>query len=107
MAISLEQIKSVLTRNAKNYWFSRNLEGDIYENVSSDNVKAGDVIWFNSDATIEDLEDAKKSLSSFKMHMYTKTMDENLGGIRVVRAFSAEEFEMQKYKKVSYEALDL
>ena len=77
MAISLEQIKSVLTRNAKNYWFSRNLEGDIYENVSSDNVKAGDVIWFNSDATIEDLEDAKKSLSSLKMHMYTKTMDEN------------------------------
>lgn len=77
MAISLEQIKSVLTRNAKNYWFSRNLEGDIYENVSSDNVKAGDVIWFNSDATIEDLQDAKKSLSSLKMHMYTKTMDEN------------------------------
>ena len=77
MAISLEQIKSVLTRNAKNYWFSRNLEGDIYENVSSDNVKAGDVIWFNSDATIEDLEHAKKSLNSLKMHMYTKTMDEN------------------------------
>lgn len=77
MAISLEQIKSVLTRNTKNYWFSRNLEGDIYENVSSDNVKQGDIIWFNSDATIEDLEDAKKSLSSLKMHMYTKTMDEN------------------------------
>ena len=77
MAISLEQIKSVLTRNTKNYWFSRNLGGDIYENVSSDNVKQGDIIWFNSDATIEDLEDAKKSLSSLKMHMYTKTMDEN------------------------------
>ena len=76
MAISLEQIKSVLTRNTKNYWFSRNLEDGIYENVSSDNVKAGDVIWFNSDATIEDLEDAKKSLSSLNMHMYTKTMDE-------------------------------
>ena len=36
MAISLEQIKSVLTRNTKNYWFSRNLEGDIYENYMGD-----------------------------------------------------------------------
>ena len=42
-----------------------------------------------------------------KLSTLTKTMDENLGGIRVVRAFSAEEFEMQKYKKVSDEALDL
>ena len=42
-----------------------------------------------------------------KLSTLTKTMDENLGGIRVVRAFSAEEFEMEKYKKVSDEALDL
>ena len=75
MAISLEQIKSVLTRNTKNYWFSRKTN-DGYENIPIDEINDGDVIWFNSDATIEDLEDAKKSLSSLKMHMYTKTMDE-------------------------------
>ena len=75
MAISLEQIKSVLTRNTKNYWFSRKTN-DGYENIPIDEVNDGDVIWFNSDATIEDLEDAKRSLTSLKMHMYTKTMDE-------------------------------
>ena len=75
MAISLEQIKSVLTRNTKNYWFSRKTN-DGYENIPIDEINDGDVIWFNSDATIEDLEDAKKSLSSLNMHMYTKTMDE-------------------------------
>ena len=75
MAISLEQIKSILTRNTKNYWFSRKTN-DGYENIPIDEVNDGDVIWFNSDATIEDLEDAKRSLTSLKMHMYTKTMDE-------------------------------
>lgn len=42
-----------------------------------------------------------------KLSVLTKTMDENLGGIRVVRAFSAEEFEMKKYKVISDEALKL
>ena len=41
-----------------------------------------------------------------EMGRLTKIMDENLKGIRVVRSFSAEPYEMQKYDKSSDEAFD-
>ncbi len=42
-----------------------------------------------------------------KMGMLGRIMDENLTGIRVVRAFGAEPFELQKYQTASDEALAL
>jgi ATP-binding cassette subfamily B protein len=42
-----------------------------------------------------------------KLAVLTRVMDENLGGIRVVRAFSAQAFEMTKFDRISAEALQL
>jgi len=42
-----------------------------------------------------------------KLSMLTKVMDENLNGIRVVRAFCSQDYEMEKYDRSSLEALRL
>ena len=42
-----------------------------------------------------------------KLSAMTRVMEENLGGIRVVRAFSAQKFELDKFDKASKEALEL
>ncbi|WP_029042609.1 ABC transporter ATP-binding protein [Cucumibacter marinus] len=42
-----------------------------------------------------------------KLGILTKVMEENLGGIRVVRAFAAQAFEMTKFDKASRAALAL
>jgi ATP-binding cassette subfamily B multidrug efflux pump len=42
-----------------------------------------------------------------KLAIMTRVMEENLGGIRVVRAFSAQKFEMAKFDAASKEALKL
>ena len=42
-----------------------------------------------------------------RMSILTRIMEENLGGIRVVRSFMAQKFEMGKFEKASQEALDL
>ena len=39
--------------------------------------------------------------------MLSRVMDENLGGIRVVRAFAAQEHEMAKFDRASKSALEL
>ncbi|MHA6689833.1 ABC transporter ATP-binding protein [Devosia sp. A449] len=42
-----------------------------------------------------------------KLSALTRVMEENLGGIRVVRAFSAQDFELAKFDQASKEALEL
>lgn len=42
-----------------------------------------------------------------RLSVLTRIMDENLGGIRVVRAFAAQAYEMAKFDKASKFALDL
>ncbi|MET3898819.1 ATP-binding cassette subfamily B multidrug efflux pump [Devosia sp. UYZn731] len=42
-----------------------------------------------------------------KLSAMTRVMEENLGGIRVVRAFSAQKFELDKFDRASKEALEL
>lgn len=42
-----------------------------------------------------------------KLSVLTRIMEENLGGIRVVRAFSGQEFELRKFDAASQEALAL
>ena len=42
-----------------------------------------------------------------KLSVLTKVMDENLNGIRVVRAFCSQPYELDKYDKASLEALRL
>ena len=42
-----------------------------------------------------------------KLSALTRVMEENLGGIRVVRAFSGQKFELAKFDAASKEALDL
>ncbi|MGV8855385.1 MAG: ABC transporter ATP-binding protein [Devosia sp.] len=42
-----------------------------------------------------------------KLSGLTRVMEENLGGIRVVRAFSAQNFELDKFDTASREALEL
>ncbi len=42
-----------------------------------------------------------------KLGVLTRIMEENLGGIRVVRAFGAEKFEMRAFDDAAAEALDL
>ena len=39
--------------------------------------------------------------------MLSRVMDENLGGIRVVRAFAAQRHEMEKFDRASQDALEL
>ena len=42
-----------------------------------------------------------------KLGVLTRVMEENLGGIRVVRAFAAQPYELAKFDVVSHETLDL
>ena len=42
-----------------------------------------------------------------KMQALSRVMDENLGGIRVVRAFAAQQHELGKYDRASSDALEL
>jgi ATP-binding cassette subfamily B multidrug efflux pump len=42
-----------------------------------------------------------------KLSVLTRVMEENLGGIRVVRAFSGQKFELNKFDAASRDALDL
>ncbi len=42
-----------------------------------------------------------------KLSVLTRVMEENLGGIRVVRAFSGQKFELDKFDRASEAALDL
>ena len=42
-----------------------------------------------------------------KMQALSRVMDENLGGIRVVRAFAAQQHELDKYDRASQDALEL
>ena len=42
-----------------------------------------------------------------KLGVLTRVMEENLGGIRVVRAFAAQPYELGKFDAVSYDALGL
>ena len=42
-----------------------------------------------------------------KLSAVTRVMEENLGGIRVVRAFSGQKFELAKFDRASAEALEL
>ena len=42
-----------------------------------------------------------------KLGVLTRVMEENLGGIRVVRAFAAQPYELAKFDEVSKETLDL
>ncbi len=42
-----------------------------------------------------------------RLSILTRVMDENLGGIRVVRAFAAQLFELAKFDKASKAALEL
>jgi len=42
-----------------------------------------------------------------RLSVLTRVMEENLGGIRVVRAFAAQAYEMLKFDKASKSALDL
>src|SRR5205085_6886495 len=42
-----------------------------------------------------------------KLQMLSRVMEENLGGIRVVRAFAAQLHELSKFDKASKSALDL
>ncbi len=42
-----------------------------------------------------------------RLSVLTRVMEENLGGIRVVRAFSGQKFEMSKFEKASESALEL
>ncbi|UYN99261.1 MAG: ABC transporter ATP-binding protein [Devosia sp.] len=42
-----------------------------------------------------------------KLSVLTRVMEENLGGIRVVRAFAGQKFEMGKFETASHDALDL
>ncbi len=42
-----------------------------------------------------------------KLSRLTRVMEENLGGIRVVRAFSGQKFELSKFDSASKEALEL
>jgi ATP-binding cassette subfamily B protein len=42
-----------------------------------------------------------------RLSIMTRVMEENLGGIRVVRAFSAQKFELDKFDKSSKSALEL
>jgi ATP-binding cassette subfamily B multidrug efflux pump len=42
-----------------------------------------------------------------RLTVMSRVMEENLGGIRVVRAFAAQDHEMQKFEKVSQHALEL
>ena len=73
MAITAKDIRAVLL-NQTEYWFSRKTD-DGYENIPIDEVDDGDIIWFRSTATREDLDDAKKALKPLDLHMYSKTID--------------------------------
>ncbi len=42
-----------------------------------------------------------------RLSILTRVMDENLAGIRVVRAFAAQDYEMRKFHKISDSALSL
>ena len=73
--MKIEQIIDIL-RNNSNYWISRKLDDDTYDNLEIDDAQEGDVVWFNIDATQEDMLDVKKVLTQRNLHMYSKNLAE-------------------------------
>ncbi len=73
--MKIEQIIDIL-RNNSNYWISRKLDDDTYDNLEIDDAQEGDVVWFNKDATQEDMLEVKKVLTQRNLHMYSKNLAE-------------------------------
>ena len=75
--LNIDQIINIVSSNLKNYWFSRKNEDNTYENIDLEDVKQGDIVWFNKDADADDMKEVKKTLAQMKMHMYSKSLYEN------------------------------
>jgi hypothetical protein len=74
--LNIDQIINIVSKNLKNYWFSRKNEDDTYENIDLDEVQQGDIVWFNKDADVDDMKEVKKTLAQMNMHMYSKSLYE-------------------------------
>lgn len=74
--LKIQEIINIVSKNLKNYWFSRKNDDDTYENIEFEDVQQGDIVWFNKDADEDDMIEVKKSLSRMKMHMYSKSLYE-------------------------------
>ena len=75
--LNIDQIINIVSSNLKNYWFSRKNEDNTYENIDLEDVKQGDIVWFNKDADADDMKEVKKTLAQMKMHMYSKSLYED------------------------------
>lgn len=75
--LNIDQIINIVSSNLKNYWFSRKNEDNTYENIDFEDVKQGDIVWFNKDADADDMKEVKKTLAQMKMHMYSKSLYED------------------------------
>ena len=75
--LNIDQIINIVSSNLKNYWFSRKNEDNTYENIDLEDVKQGDIVWFNKDADVDDMKEVKKTLAQMKMHMYSKSLYED------------------------------
>ena len=75
--LNIDQIINIVSSNLKNYWFSRKNEDNTYENIELEDVKQGDIVWFNKDADADDMKEVKKTLAQMKMHMYSKSLYED------------------------------
>lgn len=75
--LNIDQIINIVSSNLKNYWFSRKNEDNTYENIDLEDVKQGDIVWFNKDADEDDMKEVKKTLAQMKMHMYSKSLYED------------------------------
>ena len=75
--LNIDQIINIVSSNLENYWFSRKNEDNTYENIDLEDVKQGDIVWFNKDADEDDMKEVKKTLAQMKMHMYSKSLYED------------------------------
>ena len=75
--LNIDQIINIVSSNLKNYWFSRKNEDNTYENIDLEDVKQGDIVWFNKDADEDDMKEVKKTLAQMKMHMNSKSIYED------------------------------
>ena len=78
--LSSSLIYASLIPASQSYWFSRGSgEGDSrsYENVDMNDATAGDIAWFSSKATSEDVIAVRKSLAQMNLHLYSKELAES------------------------------
>jgi len=77
MSLSTKEILSAL--KSRRSWISRNTgtkEDPSWENHEVSNAQHGDVVWFSSESTEDDIKETQRLLAKANLHLYSKNLAE-------------------------------